>query len=137
MSPPSSPSSPAEEKVERLGESETGEPCCETLSSRNDLALQTRTNPTGTQKRKTAVWRGLTRKTGQEELRNKRGQWGVSIITVPCIQVYNGQKSNMNIKEKSIHSRASSGDQKDFPIYYGNQNQIFHPLASIKGVTYF
>lgn len=46
-------------------------------------------------------------------------------------------KSNMNIKEKSINFRASSGDQKDFPVYYGNQNQTFHLLASIKDVTYF
>lgn len=44
MSPPSSPSSTAEEKVERLGESETGEPCCEILPFGNDLVLQTRTD---------------------------------------------------------------------------------------------
>lgn len=61
----------------------------------------------------------------------------MSIIMVPCIQVYNGQTSNMNINEKSVHFRASSGDQKDFPICLGNQNKMFHLLASIKDVTYF
>lgn len=44
MSPPSSPSSTAEEKVESLGEPETREPCCETLPFGNDLVLQTRTD---------------------------------------------------------------------------------------------
>lgn len=94
-------------------------------------------DPQACRKGRTAVWRGLTRKRGSGGAEEQGRAVGCEYNHGSLCTGKRWPKSNMNIKEKPINFRASSGDQKDSPIYYGNQNQMFHLLASIKDVTYF